>query len=206
MSIVDIEDIDVLIATLQRVDPLSSSHPTERFTEKSCSCKKCAAACLRHPGFFDPEGFMLWVMSECDGEIDEGIIRETLKRLHPLTTKDYYIEDQSVGTKFMIRPAIDNEIPGKKPAFFPHGVCIMLGPTGCKLSQQHRPIECTLAYNCQTPKTHWSKKESVDSWQSPLGLLILKIYDEIGRELYYDDYTSGDMMPNTIDMMRDLKY
>lgn len=201
----DIEDLGILISTVRRFDPLGSSQAEKRFEEDPCSCEKCASACLKHPGFFDPEGFLRWIISECDGEIDVASLKTTIKKIFHLTKKDYYA---SRGVDlYMIRPSTVDETPGKAPRFFTYSKCSLLDSNGCRLSPQYRPIECSLTYCCKVQKHAWEKKEASVAWQTPLGLLILKIYDDVGYENYdnYDTNEADDAMTLMVERMKKLQ-
>lgn len=204
-NILDIEDLDILISTARRLDPLGSSCAKKRFEQEECSCDVCVNMCNKKPGFFDPEGFLYWIVSECYGEIDTISLMKALKKIFPMTKKDYCAQNGK--DLFVIRPSTVNETPGKAPRFFTYSKCSLLGNSGCKLDSRLRPLECSLTYGCKKQIHIWSDKEASIAWQTPLGISIIKIYDIVGIENYsnYDSDEIKDSMDLIIEQMQQLK-
>lgn len=178
-------DIEDLIPLMQRDNPLEEPYHEQRDVSGSCSCPSCSRACKSIPGFFDPLGFIYYIISKIDGEYDyDAFVRQFESELHTLQM-DFYFNGGNTDKIYMLRPATLDEEPGKLVRMDPiKSDCVFLTSSGCQLNERQRPLECRTAYGCGKETFLGGKGVVKDHWNAPLGKAIIALYTKLGIAKY----------------------
>ncbi len=153
----DIEDLGNP-AVLQRI----------RKRSQRCECSQCAALCQRLPGVYDPHAVAALV--ERHGQ-------EFLQTL----VMDYFIDDNDKA-HMNLRPPTTGEPPGELAPRVAVGVCVNLGPLGCRLSRDEMPIGCVAAHPCQPALDRAvDKEQTIEVWGTEKGREVLEQFVAVNR-------------------------
>lgn len=187
IHIADIEDL--ILSESLKEEP----YAMVRSESKSCSCSECANLCTNLPGFFEPLGFMYYLITMANSE-DPMVVFSCFEKIIDDLQKDFYSGDLSNGEIQMLRPRTIKEKSGEKVRFNLYaiqGECVYLSKSGCMLSNETRPSECRCAYRCKTPQYKFLKPQMAEQWDSPLGRAIISLYDSVGKRRYGDSFQKG---------------
>lgn len=178
-------DIEDLVPLMQKDDPLKEPYHNERNAVGSCDCESCRGACNGTPGFFDPLGFLYYIVSKIDGEFDyKDVVGQFEAELDNLQL-DFYFRGNIDNKIYMIRPRTQDEKAGDLVRMdFLASDCVFLGTEGCQLNERQRPMECRTAYGCGKAKFDGGKGVVKDHWDTPLGKAIIGLYTKLGISKY----------------------
>lgn len=184
---IKIPDIEDLVSSESII---SEPYKTIRSADPGCSCPKCSKACKNIPGFFDPLGFLYYLVKLAKSD-NPMMVFKIFESIVDDIQKDFYFGTNNI---YMLRPRTVKENPGDKVKINLYAImadCIYLETTGCKLSSDTRPAECRCTYGCRIPKYKFVKPQMAEQWDSPLGRAIISLYDSIGQKKYGDEFQTG---------------
>jgi hypothetical protein len=193
---IQIADIEDLITT----ESLNTEpYQNIRNSESKCSCSGCSKLCKNIPGFFDPLGFLYYLVKLANST-DPMKVFATFESIIDNIQQDFW--SSGPDEILMLRPRTIKEIAGHHVKFNIYSItskCIYLGSGGCSLSDDTRPSECRCAYNCHTSKYKFEKRQMSEQWNSPLGRALNELYDSIGKKKYENEFMKDD--DSALDMM-----
>lgn len=185
---IKIPDIEDLISSESLT---SEPYAIIRSADPGCSCSKCARSCQNIPGFFEPLGFLYYLVKLAKSD-NPMIVFKIFESIVDDIQKDFYNDPGD--NIYMLRPRTIKEKPGNKVKINLYAImanCTYLETTGCKLSNETRPAECRCTYGCRIPKYKFVKPQMAEQWNSPLGRAIISLYDSIGQKKYGDEFQTG---------------
>lgn len=136
-----------------------AEYPVFEATRQCATCK--GACCKQMPGHYSPTDFSDLSFEGLKAEIEKGCIAIDWWESDP---KEYYLRARHIGEEI---------VHGSWG-----GVCVNLGPAGCRLDWEERPLGCRNLKPRESSrgdcKGTYTKRQSVDDW---------KAYDSVLREL-----------------------
>lgn len=142
--------------------------------DHSCDCKDCSMLCQSVPGIYDPQ-HVLQLLQENETFFDTVV-------------QDYFAGNQGEHI-FFLRPAQQCETPGTRTSWFkqPQNPCRNLGPNGCMLSRETRPMGCRVASGCDRSQLNFDTQIACQMWNSPLGKKVIEKFNEYQNKVHHRD-------------------